>query len=140
MEQTRGLAANVIPVVELCQKVVSLCGKYYLADKDAKSDIQRLQGEVNCLKDTLGEIQRCIEGLDWAKFSGSRLLEALNDCFEQLNALDARLQPGRVRKALSRVGVRAWRWSLGSREVERIINELERCRQNVSAPLQPDQT
>lgn len=139
MEETRGLAAHIIPVVKSSQKVVSLCDKYSLADKNAKNDIQRLQGEVNCLKDTLGEIQRCVEGLHGAKFSGSQLLEALNDCFEQLKALDARLEPGRVRKVLSRVGVRARRWPLGSKEVDKIINELERGRQTVSEPLQLDQ-
>jgi hypothetical protein len=136
-----GAAANVIAVVDLCAKVASFCYQYSLAVKDAKNDITRLQGEVKSLRDVLGEVQQLLNGPDSAKLSASqKLLEALKDGFSQLKTLDERLNPGKARKAMSRMGVRALKWPFESKEVDKVINGLEKCKQTVSLALQIDQT
>jgi hypothetical protein len=136
-----GAAASVIAVVDLCAKVASLCFQYSLAVKDAKNDITRLQGEVKSLEDVLGEVKQLLDGPDGAKFSAcQRLLEALRDGFSQLKTLDERLNSGKTRKAMSRVGFRALKWPFESTQVDKVIKELEKCKQTVSLALQVDQT
>ena len=136
-----GAAANVIAVVDLCAKVASFCYQYSLAVKDAKNDITRLQGEVKSLRDMLGEVQQLLDGPNSVELSASqKLLEALKDGFSQLKTLDERLNPGKVRKAMSRTGVRALKWPFESKEVDKVINGLEKCKQTVSLALQIDQT
>jgi len=136
-----GAAANVIAVVDLCAKVASFCYQYSLAVKDAKNDITRLQGEVKSLRDVLGEVQQLLNGPDGAKLSASqKLLDALKDSFSQLKTLDKTLNPGKTRKAMSRMGVRALKWPFESKEVDKVINGLENCKQTVSLALQVDQT
>jgi hypothetical protein len=136
-----GAAANVIAVVDLCAKVASFCYQYSLAVKHAKNDITRLQGELKSLRDVLGEVQQLLDGPDSAKLSASqKLLEALKDGFSQLKTLDERLNPGKARKAMSRLGVRALKWPFESKEVDKVINGLEKCKQTVSLALQVDQT
>ena len=136
-----GVASSVIAVVELSARVASLCLQYSLAVKDAKNHITRLQGEVKSLEDVLGEVKQLLDGPDGAKLSGSqKLFKALNDCLSQLKTLDKRLKPGKSRKAMSRIGVRALKWPFKSKEVDKVVMELERCKQTISLALQVDQT
>jgi hypothetical protein len=136
-----GAAVNIIAVVEFCAKVTSSCHQYSLAVKDAKNDITRLQGEVNSLRDVLGEVQQLLDDPDSAKLSASqKLLEALRDGFSQLKNLDERLNPGKTRKAMSRTGVRALKWPFESKEVDKAIKGLEKCKQTVALAIQVDQT
>jgi hypothetical protein len=89
----------------------------------------------------LGEVQQLLDGPNSAELSASqKLLEALKDGFSQLKTLDERLNPGKTRKAMSRMGVRALKWPFESKEVDKVINGLEKCKQTVSLALQVDQT
>ena len=135
-----GAAASVIAVVELCAKVDSLCVQYSRDVKRAKNDITRLQDEVKSLRDVLGEVEQLLDGPDGAKLSASqKLLEALRDGLSQLKTLDERLNPGKARKAMSLIGVRAFRWPFESKAVDKVIKGLERCKQTASLVLQVDQ-
>src|SRR5438034_6369511 len=125
-----GAAASVATIVELSAKVASLCVQYSLAVKGAKNDITRLETEVKNLEKVVGDVQNLIGGPDGAKLSASqKLLEAVHDCFVQLKTLEERLGPGRARKVMSRFGVRAMRWPFESKEVDKVIRELERCKE-----------
>jgi hypothetical protein len=117
-----GVAASAIAVVELCAKVASLCVQYSRDVTSAKNDTTRLQGEVKSLRDVLGEVEQLLDGPDGAKLSASqKVLEALRDGFSQLKTLDERLNPGKARKAVSFIGVRALRWPFESKEVDKVI-------------------
>jgi len=136
-----GAAASVIAVIELSAKVASHVVQYSCAVKDAPNNITRLQGEIQSLKNMLGDVKQLLNGPGSAKLSASqKLLEALNDCFSQLKALAKILEPGKTRKAMSRLGVRALRWPFESIEVDKIVRELERCKQTISLALEIDQT
>jgi hypothetical protein len=69
-----------------------------------------------------------------------KLSNSLEDCLLQLEAVQKRLEPGEARKAMSRFRVRALKWPFRSKEVERIIHDLERHKQAFSSALQVDQT
>lgn len=136
-----GVAANVIAVVELSAKIASLCIQYSLAVKHAKADIERLGGEVNSVTELLRGVERLLQRLDDTQLSTSKKLrDALIDCFSQLAQLNTKLDPGKTRKTMSRLGVRALKWPFESKGVEKVINDLERCKQMISLALQVDQT
>jgi hypothetical protein len=46
-------AASIIAVINLSAKVASLCLQYYSVVKNARPDVERLQGELERLKTTL---------------------------------------------------------------------------------------
>jgi hypothetical protein len=136
-----GVAANVIAVVELSAKIASLCVQYSLAVKHAKADIERLGEEVNSVTELLRGVQRLLQRPDNPQLSTSqKLCDALKDCFSQLTRLDTKLDPGKTRKTMSRLGIRALKWPFESKGVEKVINDLERCKQTISLALQVDQT
>ena len=136
-----GVAANVIAVVELSAKIASLCVQYSLAVKHAKADIERLGREVNGVTDLLRAVEKLLQRPDNTQLSTSQKLhDALEGCFSQLTQLDTQLHPGKTRKIMSRFGIRALKWPFESKGVEKVINDLERCKQTISLALQVDQT
>lgn len=136
-----GVAANVIAVIDLSAQVALLCFQYLTVVKDAKKDIERLQAEVSKIGDILREVQRLLHGPDGARLSASQqLCNSLKDCFLQLEKLEDQLAPGKARKAMSRFGLRALRWPFKTKDVEKIVTSLERCKQTFMVAIQVDQT
>ena len=136
-----GVAANIVAVVELSAKIASLCLAYSIAVKDAKTDINRLHTKVKELEEVAKGVQELIDGPRGAKLSTSQKLEqAVLSCYTQINAIKERLDPGRGRKAMSRFGLRALKWPFESKEVDKIIRDLENCNATISLALQVDQT
>jgi hypothetical protein len=136
-----GAAASVIAVVELSAKVAKLCVQYSREVKGARNEIARLHSEVNKLKTVVEDVQNLINRLDKGKLSASqKVVDAIDDCLTQLKELDKRMDPGTTRKAMSRFGVRALRWPFDSKEVDKVIGDLERCKGMISLALQVDQT
>jgi hypothetical protein len=134
-------AASVIAVVELSAKLASRCWQYSLAVKNAKEDIERLQGEVSRIGDVLGGVQKLFDGPEKVRLlTSQKLSDSLKECDVLLQELNSRLEPSNTRKAMSRRGVRALKWPFTSKEVEKIVASLERYGQDFSLALQVDQT
>jgi hypothetical protein len=134
-------AASVIAVVNISAKVASLCVRYSVAVKDTKRDIERLQEKVTDIRNVLEEFQRLLDKEDKSQFSTTRkLLDSLEECYEQLQGLEAQLEPDRDRKAIQRVGFRALEWPFTSKQVEKIVASLEQYKDAFSLALQVDQT
>jgi Fungal N-terminal domain of STAND proteins len=135
------VAASVIAVVNLSAKVAKLCIQYSLEAKDAKSDILRLHNEVKNLGKVVSDVQHLVAGPGGAELSASeKLLDAVTDCSTQLKTVEKSIDPGKIRKAMGRFGARALRWPFQSKQVDKIIQELERCKGTISLALQVDQT
>jgi hypothetical protein len=136
-----GVAANIIAVVELSTKIVSVCIQYSSAVKYAKADIERLGAEVDRLTKLLRDVEKLLEGPEKAQLVASqRLYGALQDYSLQLTQLSTTLDLGKTRKIMSRIGIRALKWPFESKGVEKVINDLKRCKQTISLALQVDQT
>jgi hypothetical protein len=138
-----GSAASIITLIELSAKVASLCFQYSSAVKNARSDVERLQGELERLKTTLQDAQRLLESPSGKRLQTSQgLRNGLIDCSSQLRQLQSRLEkkfnPGSARKAMSRIGFRALKWPFESKEIDSIIKNLERYRDTLSAGLAVD--
>lgn len=135
------VAANIIAVVELSAQVASLCAQYCSSAKNAKEDITRLQGVVENLDDVFKDYHNLLDGPHGPKLESSqKLRNALKDCSSYLNNLVSRLELGRERNTMSRLGIRALRWPFTSKEVDRIISVLKQSKENVALAMQIDQT
>lgn len=134
-------AASLIAVIEISAKIASLCFHYSVAIKDAKYDIERLQKKVVDLQNVLKAVKHLLDERDNTRLPATqKLTGSLKDCFLQLEELKTMLDLGKTRKAMSRLGVRALKWPFTSKEIEKIINGLEKCEQTFSLALQVDQT
>ncbi|KAK4144138.1 uncharacterized protein C8A04DRAFT_36800 [Dichotomopilus funicola] len=134
-------AASIIAVIELSAKVVSLCFQYSAAVKNARSDVERLQGELGRLRTTLQGAQRLRESPDGKRLQTLQgLSDGLNGCSSQLSQLEKKLNPGPTRKVMRKFGLRALKWPFESKEIDSIINNLERYRDTLSVGLAIDGT
>ncbi|SRR5947207_1286110 len=136
-----GVAASIVAVVELSAKIASLCFEYSIAVKDAKTDITRLHTKAKELEEVAKGVQELIDGPRGVQLSTSQKLEqAVLSCHTQIKAIKERLDPGRRRKTMSRFGLRALKWPFESKEVDKIVRDLENCNATISLALQVDQT
>ncbi|KAI7762677.1 hypothetical protein LZL87_014165 [Fusarium oxysporum] len=141
MAEALGVASSVIAVVDLSAKVFSLCLQYSREVKNAKDDIERLREEVTAFQDTTKKLQTLVEGPRGKELSASQQLKsAIDDGRSRLESLEQQLQPSTGRKTMSRFGLRALKWPFESKDVEGTIQNLVRCRQNISLALNIDQT
>ncbi|KAI9778859.1 MAG: hypothetical protein M1839_007822 [Geoglossum umbratile] len=134
-------AASVIAVIDISAKISSLCFQYSVAVKDAKKDVERFQKKVTDIKAVLEKVKQLLDGQDRARLSTTHELSgSLKECLWELEELEAELEPGKTRKAMSRFGVRALKWPFTSKQVEKTISSLERYERSFALALQVDQT
>ena len=135
------VAASVFAVVDMSTKVASLLFQYSKDVWNAKEAIVQLQQEVSNLKDATESVQKLLKGPNGTRLKSSqKLLVALGDSRSQLGRLEQKLDPGRTRKAMRRMGLRALKWPFEGKDAERMVQDLARCTQAISLSLQVDQT
>ncbi|KAH7012408.1 vegetative incompatibility protein HET-E-1 [Macrophomina phaseolina] len=140
-----GAAANIIAAIQLSAKVASLCLEYSRAVKNAKTNTESLQRELNTLETTLQGAQRLLESPNGSRLQTSqRLLDGLYGCKSQLKDMEKKLEEtlnvGRRQKVMSRLGIRALKWPFESRGVNDIITTLRNNRDELTTALNIDQT
>jgi len=136
-----GEAASIIAVIDLSAKVGSLCFRYYREVVSAREGVASLQIEIGSLHNVFKRLDTLLQRPDSANLSARPdISRALDDCLDQLNILNKRLDLGKTHKTLSRFGIRALKWPFESKEVEKIIANLERCKQTISLAFHVDQT
>ncbi|PTD03442.1 hypothetical protein FCULG_00012782 [Fusarium culmorum] len=141
MAEVLGVASSVIAVVDLSAKVLSLCFQYSQAVKNAKDDIEKLYEEVTTFQATIKELKTLVEGPRGKELKVSQQLKsAIEDGRSRLEKLEQQLQPSTRRQRMSRFGLRALKWPFESKDVKGTIEDLERCRGNISLALSIDQT
>lgn len=113
MAEAVGLAASVIAIIDLSTKVAGLCLQYSTAVGNARVDITRLRRRLDDLGTTIREAQHLLGGPNGQALATSRrLVDSVDACTSELAQLQSRLDPGKARKAMRRVGIRALKWSL----------------------------
>jgi chromosome segregation ATPase len=136
-----GEAASFIAVINLSAKVASLCFEYSREVAGAKDDIKSLQEELNNLQNILEQLKSLLSQPDGVKLASSpELKPAFTAIEEQLQELDKKLDSGKSRNPLKRYGMRALKWPLESKSVEKIVTRLERHKSAISLALQTNQT
>lgn len=134
-------AASVIALIEISAKITSLCFQYSVSVKNAKKDIECLQGKVSNISNVFEQVQQLLDGRDEMEpdLPGS-LKECLLQVEKQLKNLKTQLEPGKTRKAMSQIGVRALKWPFSRKEVEKLVASFESYEQICTLALLTDQT
>lgn len=133
-------AASVIAVIQLAGSIVKICGEYIKEVKNAKDGIRELQETVTDLAEVLQELKVSLQGPKGAKLSSSRTLDrSITKCCSTLRTLEVIIDPGKGKKVMRRLGLRALAWPLKRTEVEGFMSDLERYKSNFTLSLQIDQ-
>ena len=133
-------AANVIAIIDISAKIASLCFQYSAEVKNAKKDIEHFQRKVTDIKDALERLKKLVDGPNRTRLLATyELLDTLQECLLRLKKVKTQLEPGKTRKMMSWLGVRALKWPFTSKKVEKIVASLERYQQTFSLALQVDQ-
>ncbi|KAJ5382563.1 hypothetical protein N7517_000474 [Penicillium concentricum] len=133
-------AASVIAVVQLTESIVKVCGKYLKNVKNATQDIQRIQEKTATLARVLQSLDDLTGQSNGNKLTTTHdLVYNIAKCSSTLANLKEKidLKPGQ--KAISKLGLRAFKWPLTRSEVDDAIMELESYKTTFSLSLQVDQ-
>jgi hypothetical protein len=118
----------LLPVLRGCQR-------------RAKDDIERVRRKVSDITNILEKIKQLLDSQDKTRLSTTQgLFSSLEQCREELKSLEAKLDPGKTRKTMSRFGFRALKWPFTSKQVDKVVLNLEGYEQTFSLALQVDQT
>ncbi|GKT86188.1 vegetative incompatibility protein HET-E-1 [Colletotrichum tofieldiae] len=141
MAEALGLAVNIVTIVELSTKIAKVCLQYSKDVKNARAEIARVQGEILSLKAIAESVSALLEDPQGATLKASQKLSgAVQGAASRLKVLDAELHPSGTRKTMRRFGVRALKWPFQSHDVEKLVQDIMRYTQTISAGLQIDQT
>ena len=130
-----GGAASVIAVVQLSGQILSLCQKYYGDVKDAKNDIENLQNETAAVQAVLQRAQDLAQGTD--KLATTKAL--IEELKAELEGLVRKLDPGKRKKAMRTIGLRALKWPFTKAEIEKSLRLIERHKATLITALDIDQ-
>ena len=134
-------ATSVIAVIQLTGSLMKICGGYIQEVKDARDDIITLQRTVTGLQGILQTLHKFLQARSETRLpTSSRLVNDITDCLSDLRTLEENIDPGRGKKMMKRLGLRALKWPLKRTEVERIVQALERYKSSFTLYLQVDQT
>lgn len=130
---------TIVAVVTASAAALSHIVEFYSDVKEAKQDRERLCDEVKALHDVLENVQSLASGPNAGKVPAlSSYVKA--SCLPDIEELEARLAPGKGRRAMKKVGLRALKWPFDKKEVDKYISRLERHKSTISAALGIDQT
>jgi hypothetical protein len=138
-----GGAASVIAVIQLADRILTLCGTYALSVKDAKRDIDRFTAEVGSLQSVLERVAEMAKSDMMKLYTSHSAVEGLEGiiegCQSTLSELEAQLDPRKGHKLMSRFGFRALKWPFKSKDVTNIIKALDRHKSTIILALNLDQ-
>lgn len=129
------VAASVIAVVQLSDRVVSLCGQYALSVKDARGDIRRLSNEITELLFVLKCVEEAIREPSnyYSTETTKRLQKCLEDCRLELTGLEKELSSTRTG-----FWARALIWPLRSKDIAKVVENLRNLRDMMHFALTAD--
>lgn len=142
-------ASSIIAVLDLSAKLITILFQFSKEVKNARPQIERFLSELRALKSTLEGGKKLLDGNSGKLQTSESLSAGLEGCLSQLKDLDNRLREtlegkstgtGKTARAMSRLGIRALKWPFENKEVDVVINTLERYRNTLSAALEIDQT
>jgi hypothetical protein len=144
-------AASIVAIIDVSAKVASLCFQYTKAVKNAKADIERMQRKTTDLTHILEELKQFLNGgPDKTRVSITpRLTESLQQCVWELQRIESKLNPQESsksldprgpRKMMHKLGLRALKWPLSSKELDKTMSALEGYQQTFVLAIQLDQT
>ncbi|KAF1947569.1 hypothetical protein EJ02DRAFT_507982, partial [Clathrospora elynae] len=136
-------AASVLAVIDMSAKLTAICFQYSIAAKNAKNaknDIERIEKKVGDITHILNNLKQLLDRQDKTHLSTTHgLLDSLSQCLRELEDMKVKLDPGKTRKTMSRIGFRALKWPFTSKQVDKIVSDLKGYEQKFTLALQVDQ-
>jgi hypothetical protein len=137
--------SNFIAVIQLTGTVWSLCSDYLKEAKNAKKDIQRLQGELTGLETVLNGAHSLLKGPNSDKLPVSqKFSNELRNCSLQLYSLKAKLEEKPDTRKRDKIthswGFRSLKWPFESKDIDNIVRDIFKFRETLSTSLNVDQT
>ncbi|KAM0542193.1 hypothetical protein ACHAO7_010082 [Fusarium culmorum] len=126
MAEALGVASSVIAVVDLSAKVINWCVQYAKDVSHAKEDKKRLAEELTRLN--LASVNACnlLNGPHGSRLKASHVLYlATVDSQSQLKRIEGQLTE---RGGQGKVGFEALKWPFKSKDVQSVIQDLDRSR------------
>lgn len=134
-------AASVLALIEISLKVVSVCADYYSNVQNAKNDIDRVRLEIEAFLDVLRSLHKLAQNPKNADiFASKSLSDSIEQCRLDLQKLQSKLDLGKGRKTMSRLGIRALKWPFESKDIQQVMGALERYKSTFSLNLSVNQT
>jgi hypothetical protein len=133
------VAASVVGVIQLAGAISKLCGGYIQDVKDARADIIALQQTIKGLVSVLEKLVDALNNPNSRLSITSALKDEIRTCLSTLEALEAKVNMGKGKKAMRKLGFRALKWPLKRSEVEKVMGYIERSKSSFSLSLQADQ-
>lgn len=136
-----GLAAasSVLAVIQVAGAIAKLCGSYIKDVKNAREDIIALQQALAGLTGVLEKLSELLQRPGSRLTVTSTLKQNVFSCHSSLKSLEANLDPGTGRKAMTKFGFRALKWPLKRPQVEQVMNDLDRYKSSFTLSLQIDE-
>ncbi|KAK6706721.1 hypothetical protein SNK05_010600 [Fusarium graminearum] len=138
MAEALGVASSVIAVVDLSAKVINWCVQYAKDVSHAKEDKKRLAEELTRLN--LASVNACnlLNGPHGSRLKASHVLYlATVDSQSQLKRIEGQLAE---RGGQGKVSFEALKWPFKSKDVQSVIQDLDRCTKAIYSALEVDQT
>ncbi|KAJ4319208.1 hypothetical protein N0V84_006490 [Fusarium piperis] len=137
-----GAVANVVAVVNLSVKIVTLCSQYAEdARGGARHEIDELRDEVTALRRAAKSARRLLRDQHGASLEASRDMEdALRESLNVLRKLEENLQYSAGRRFMRLFRIRVLKWPFKRREVNQRIKRIRRCTKRINLSLQVLQT
>ncbi|KAI9779259.1 MAG: hypothetical protein M1839_007511 [Geoglossum umbratile] len=129
-----GEAASIIAVIQISERILSLCWKYYSGVRNAEGDVKRLCDKVTALSSVLKALQALADDPRATRLP-TLDVRRIEQYLSELEELSGRLDPGRIR----RLG-RLFKWPFTKEDVDEKIAILERHQATFDSALMVDQT
>lgn len=138
MAEALGVASSVIAVVDLSAKVINWCVQYAKDVSHAKEDKKRLAEELTRLN--LASVNACnlLNGPHGSRLKASHVLYlATVDSQSQLKRIERQLAE---RGGQGKLSFEVLKWPFKSKDVQSVIQDLDRCTKAIYSALEVDQT
>ncbi|KAH0543088.1 hypothetical protein FGG08_002602 [Glutinoglossum americanum] len=129
-----GEAASIIAVIQISERILSLCWKYYSGVRNAEGDVKRLCDKVTALSSILKALQALADDPRATRLPTLDVRQ-IEQCLSELEELRGRLDPGKVR----RLG-RRFKWPFTKEDVDKKVAILEQHQATFNFALTVDQT
>ncbi|KAI3571439.1 hypothetical protein IWW34DRAFT_291909 [Fusarium oxysporum f. sp. albedinis] len=138
MAEALGIASSVIAVVDLSAKVISWCVRYAQDVSHAKEDKKRLAEEVTRLHLASVNARHLLRGPHGSRLKASHALYlAAVNSQSQLRRIESQLVEG---SGQAKINFEALKWPFKSKDVQSVIQDLDRCTKAIYSALEVDQT
>jgi hypothetical protein len=138
MAEALGIASSVIAVIDLSAKVIKSCVRYAQDVSHAKEDKKRLAEEVTRLHLASVNARHLLRGPHGSRLKASHALYlAAVNSQSQLRRIESQLVEG---SGQAKINFEALKWPFKSKDVQSVIQDLDRCTKAIYSALEVDQT